>query len=62
MTQVAPSGNTDDDGSPPNDGRDGRPKVRESVHFRHFGADEIAKHNTVNDCWIVLHGRVYFII
>jgi len=26
---------------------------------RYFHPDEIARHNTAGDCWLVAHGRVY---
>lgn len=26
---------------------------------RKIGAAELAKHTSVNDCWIVIHGKVY---
>ena len=26
---------------------------------KEFSVDEIAKHNTEEDCWVVIHGKVY---
>lgn len=33
--------------------------MSESEELKAFSADEIAKHNTANDLWVVYNGRVY---
>lgn len=34
-------------------------KVEQNIQVEQFNVNEIAKHNNVDDCWLLIEGRVY---